>query len=469
MAAPTLSLSPASILIFIGIYMPFESYFLSLSGVGGTTAVIMKLGSELLLYAVFTFAFISRFSDSKLKHSPIDGAVLLLTAVAILATIVYSAPFGSAANNFRALFRYLIVFYLAYHFGFSMKSWNKFSRLFIAVIVLNVFLSIFQFGLGDSFPSFLKVGEKIRVSMTDDAEIQHIEKQEKIGSVQGLQESPGAFGAFLVISVSVLLARLNSAVAVSQTKLRLLLFFSLLAAFLTYSKTGFLLAVLTVIIFFYHYNLRLRRLILVGAFAFMLVGTLTFIGVSSFIQKTSAIKENISATENLLNLFSSEYWNHFFAAERGWVLKEVGSQLLLSLPVIGYSPDPDTARKMIADSSSGQLARLVGYMAFEDVYWVALLGYYGLVGMAMLFVIFFTLYRRAVSVLRYARLNNERNSLAFASAFLALLFTLVPYCFFERVLEINVFSFYFWLMGGITLRLHHDYLGKNNPKMGHKG
>lgn len=453
---------PSAVLIFIAIYLPFESYFLFISGVGDTLAMLMKLGSELLLYAVFALALFSRLSESRFKRSPIDFSVLMLVMVALLATYIYSASLGAAINNLRALLRYLIVFYLVYHFGFSLASWNRFSKLIVAVISLNVFISVAQFGLGDSYPSMLKVGQKIRVSVGESTEVRHIEKEEKIGAVQGLQEAPGVFGAFLVASISIMLVSIHSAPTNKRRFLKSLLFLTVLAAFLTYSKSGFLLAVLTIVFYMYHYNIRLRRLILIGAFSFSVLAATTFVIVSTSVQQSFAMKEHVTAAENLMNLFSAQYWNHFFAAERGWVIKEVGTQILISLPVVGYSPDPDTARKMIAESSGGGLSKLVGYVAFEDVYWVALFGYFGFLGMFFLLTIFFSLYRKATALLSYARRQGEQGMLAFVSGFLALLFIIAPYCFFERVLEINVFSFYFWLMAGIVVRLHHEHVGQKN-------
>jgi len=411
---------------------------------------------------VFLFALLYRISQSELRRSPIDISVLSLLVIALLATYIYSASFGAAINNLRALLRYLAVFYLAFHLGFSLRAWKRFSGLFALVIVLNIFLSMAQFGLGDSYPDKLKVGEKMRVSVGENVEVRQIDKQEKIGAVQGLQEAPGVFGALMVVAVSILLTRLYLPSTRSRRFIKWLIVFSLVSAFLTYSKSGFLLAVMTAVIFYYHFNAKLRRLILVSSFIGLVLGVITFVVVSSSVQQSFAMKGEVSATENLLNLFSAQYWKHFFAAERGWVIKEVGSQILISLPVVGYSPDPETARKLIAESSGGGLAKLVGYVAFEDVYWVALLGYFGIFGMLVLFSIFYLLYRAASRLQQFARFRGDKELLAFVSGFMALLFILIPYCFFERVLEIQVFSYYFWLMAGMIAGMHRALLVYNN-------
>jgi len=61
------SFAPSTILIFCGIYIPFESYVLYLLGVEGILAILVKLGSEFLLYATFAMALLMRLSLS-LKH-----------------------------------------------------------------------------------------------------------------------------------------------------------------------------------------------------------------------------------------------------------------------------------------------------------------------------------------------------------------------------------------------------------------
>jgi len=460
--------TPASILVFVGIYLPFQSLLLYVTGAEGVLAIVLKFGSELLLYVVFLFALLTRLKDFKFRASPIDLPIIFLVLVVFIAVEVYSASSAAAINNLRALLRYVVVFYLIYHFGFSLRKWNGFSKIMVVIVVLNVCLSLAQFALHGVDQDALRIEGKVRVSLGDDVEIHHQGKQEKIGAVQGMQESAGVLGAFLIASFAIVLARIYGGIARNRILLQFLLVLMLLTSLLTYSKSGFLLSCMTILAFGYYFNPKLRKLILGTSFVSVLVFGAVFILISSSVEHLFAKKESISVLSNLVNLFSEQYWHHFFAAERGWVIKEVGSQILMSMPLVGYSTDPVTAKHMIVEASNGNLQRLITYTPFEDVYWVALFGYLGIFGMLLLVYIFVSLHRKAAALLKYSKRNGDRAVMAISSAYLALQFVILPYCFFERALEINVFSFYFWLMAGIVVRLHNDYLARGNNVPGLK-
>lgn len=442
--------SAVPIILAVALFLPFEGYFSYLLGGEGVLAVAIKLAPEVLIAFTLGAALLLP-RQNRLMRSPIDSHLVLLIALAVFSTLLYAESTGAAANNFRALFRYVAVFYLVYYFGFSIKSWRLLLSLMVVVVSLNVAFALFQYVLGDSYPDVLRVNQKIRVALENIYEVQQVAKDEKIGAVQALFESPGVFGVFLIVAIVFVQSRLFLKSA-GQWYFVALLLLILVSAFLTYSKTAFLLTVLAVAIFWYQYFKRWRGVVVAIAFTASISGFIAFSVFSAVVDQSFAKREEVAAVDNLMNLMSSQYWDHFFQAERGWVLKEVGGEIIGAMPIIGYSPDEDAVKARISSLSDGRLARLIYYSAFEDVYWVALLGYFGLIGMGVFFSMFFALYKEGKYLLEMSRDSGDSSRVVLSAGFLTLLLIAVPYCFFERALEINVFAFYFWLFAGVVAR-----------------
>ena len=158
-------------------------------------------------------------------------------------------------------------------------------------------------------------------------------------------------------------------------------------------------------------------------------------------------KEYTNPVENSLMIFGSEYFEKTEGG-RQWILKEVGSTLLKSFSIIGFSPDEDTARERILKVSGGTLKKIITSKAFEDVYWVALLAYFGIVGECLFVWILYKLYKCSNFVLATTR---DYIFIVIAVSFSTLLILTIPLTFLVRTFEFRPFCFLFWLMAGLTM------------------
>jgi hypothetical protein len=127
---------------------------------------------------------------------------------------------------------------------------------------------------------------------------------------------------------------------------------------------------------------------------------------------------------------------------------EVGKQALISFKPIGYGADEENAKSKLA-VKGGEFAKLVGWGAFDDVYIVAGLVYYGPIGVGLLLAAFYDVFERGKRLV-YLRQPNAR--LVGVSVSVLQVMTLLS-VFISRVLEIRVFAFTFWVMAGITVVL----------------
>ena len=128
------------------------------------------------------------------------------------------------------------------------------------------------------------------------------------------------------------------------------------------------------------------------------------------------------------------------------MLLEVGREIVTSVPPLGFGPDETHAKLAILESARVPLQRLIAYKAFEDVYWVALLAYYGFAGTALFAWVLWKLFVAALRVLR----AGDPDQRALAAALAALLLVTVPLTFVVRTFEFRAFAFGFWMLAGLV-------------------
>jgi hypothetical protein len=158
-------------------------------------------------------------------------------------------------------------------------------------------------------------------------------------------------------------------------------------------------------------------------------------------------KAYVNPVENLTMLFSSEYFEQT-ASGRQWILTEVSKAILMSGNLIGFSPDEETARERIVASSGGALNKLLSYKAFEDVFWVAMLAYYGFIGLGLFVLVLLRIYRAAIWVVRNSFYRIDRVTSVTTSV---LVLIVLPMTFIIKTFEFRHFSFYFWLISGLVM------------------
>ena len=97
------------------------------------------------------------------------------------------------------------------------------------------------------------------------------------------------------------------------------------------------------------------------------------------------------------------------------------------------------------------LGRLLVYQGFEDVYWAAALAYYGLSGLILLWIIGGKLFLLARRVAASANTWIEKTDAQILGMLVLITFLL---SFVERVPELAIMSFIFWLYAGLVTNSH---------------
>jgi hypothetical protein len=180
---------------------------------------------------------------------------------------------------------------------------------------------------------------------------------------------------------------------------------------------------------------------------FLKAGALTFLPLTLLV-----FLSGINLTDlHVFEVFSAEYLRVAMTQRLG-ILLEVVPQFLSELRVVdvlfGLSPDRAILNRFVADMAEVPAVLTGNVAVIEDVYWVALPVYYGLVGLALfggfLALIFGQLYR----ITRWGKGLLERRLARIA---LLLLVVAIPLNLIGQYFETRQFSFYLWLMVGVSL------------------
>jgi hypothetical protein len=155
----------------------------------------------------------------------------------------------------------------------------------------------------------------------------------------------------------------------------------------------------------------------------------------------------VSPLASLGQLFSEEYVARA-QVSRLWILRDVGGAVVKGAGLVGFGPDEEHAKERVQAAGGAGLARLIAYRAFEDVYWVAVLAYYGFLGLALFGLV---LWRLAANALALSRRAGSEGELALGAAALALVLVVVPLSFLVRTFEFRAFAFDFWLLAGLVV------------------
>jgi hypothetical protein len=149
--------------------------------------------------------------------------------------------------------------------------------------------------------------------------------------------------------------------------------------------------------------------------------------------------------------FSQDYVQKAMNQRLGIVLLVVPhflSNLGLTDIMFGLSLDQRVLATMVADMFQVPLALLSQIGMIEDVYWAALLVYFGVVGMGFLLGMLFSIFGRLWTLLEWARTDLQQRLGHLALLVLGISF---PLNLLGQYYEIRQFSFYLWILVGLAV------------------
>ena len=427
------------------VYLPFEDFLLKWVPVPEAIYAFLRLLSELAVYGLFVlvigYRFLTRLS---FRRTPIDAYLITFVALAVLSTLLNGASLFGGAVTLRTLLRYVALYYVIVNLNIGPSQVKSILFAMLCLAIGESLLGIVQHLVGVSdfwrarSMSVELEGVNVRGLTTG-----HVE----LGAALGTFCQSVSMSLYLLIGAIIFLSHYSSPDRPSRHMKSVAaggLFVVLCGLMVTYSKGSILAALLAIPVTFFVWRRfdLMTKFSVFGSLGLILLISVAWVVGGSGAQFVKAHETYQNPLENFEVLFSSEYVKRT-ENSRQWVIKEVGGTLLRSVTLFGFSPDETTAREKIVDVSGGTLSKLIAYKGFEDVFWVAMIAYYGFVGVCIFGFMMYNVYKCAIYVMKE---SDEYICKVLGGSVAVLLIITIPINLIVRAFEFRTFSFYLWLL-----------------------
>lgn len=427
------------------VWMPFEPILLKLLPLGRSGVIVMQFAAEFATYLALGMLVLGRLQRGEpWRRTPLDVPLLVFVVIAMVSVLVNRPPLLGSALNVRSLLRYAAVFYLVAQLDVSPRQGRTLLRLVLVVGAAQWLAGLAQWVGGTPVKQLMLPAQvDLQVGGVSRGLIM-LDRGREIGSVFGTFEDTIYFGLFLLVVLCVVLGRLG------RLRLWHLLPVGLLLGGIaySYSRAALVGAVFVVIVYLWARG-GLRWLLAAGATA--LAAALLVLVVGTFVNQgyQHPRKTEQSVLANMTGFLSLDYFERAKKQRLGSLLG-VAPTALLSAPAVGYGPNELHTIDRLNHAAPSYLYKQLDKGGFEDVYWVALLSYYGLLGTAAFAWVLWRMGHLGGTLMHTAADPATRWA---AGATLLLVASAPVLMLFMRVPEFRIYSFFLWLLPGVTLAL----------------
>jgi len=438
------------------ILFAFEEFIYGRLSMGGVEYLLAKTSSELLLYMLLSLIVMWRMQNDTLyryRPTPFDFMLLVFIILALVSTLYNGGSLTQGLLNLRTMLRYVAIYYIIVLSAWHVTEWQirQFLKVILVVVLIQVGVCVVQNIAGDDFTN------RYFSAVKSDAEVGYVvitlnSMEQKLGAAIGTFGKTPSLSLFLLTAGVVALSCFILGDVKERQKWFAVYLLVCLGIFLTYKRGPLLLAISAPLLVAWisgHKRLVKRYLIYAVLLLPLLVVALLLSRPTEFVKEKEI---EISPLQSISQLFTEEYWNRTNASARGWVIMEVGSEMIYPFKPIGYGADEERAKALLA-KKGGSFAKLVGWGALDDVYVIAALVYYGPLGVGLLLLGFYYIYRQAKFLAKHAVGHYQIIGVSF-SALLILTFLA---SFMVRTLEFRAFAFCLWVFAGIVVTLSTRY------------
>ncbi|MGF1486520.1 MAG: hypothetical protein ACFBSE_05340 [Prochloraceae cyanobacterium] len=453
------------IVFAVTVYLPFEEFVIKFTPFRGIILFGFRvLTTEFIIFALFLkLIYEIIFRGKQFKRTPLDILFIALLCSIFISIIINKAQIIESLVNIRPIFRYIPLYYVVVHLDISREKLSLTLKTIRRIGLFQSLLATFQYFAPVSISNFfLPLDTGVSVGG-----YQRSMLPAKTGAALGTMGISPNLTTFSLISLSLFITTIYSKAkkaylpSLQEIFWILIIFFSIFA---TLKRASLVLAVLIPILVLWHLNKRKKALKLgwfYGAIFFGLIFTLL---VANFQPQSLAGRddrqERIEPSAYIIEIFTPEYWEKTSENSRGWMIRYVGSSLLRSEGIwFGFSPAWTTLKDRLIelnkdDPFAQQRFEESIITTFEDTYWLAMLAYYGIIGVLIYLLILWRLYRSCRWLTRNSS-DPEYQSLGATVATLIVIYLF--YCWVERVWELKTISFYFWLLAGLVTNSYYAF------------
>ena len=444
------------IIWLLAIFVPFEVMFLKFLPVSDTIYSYLRFTVEIIIYLLAGVVFARYLIQKRIPSgTTIDRPLLIFIIYAIVITIINNAPMFQAFMGMRVLLRYVPLFYVIAFISIDHKAAAKIFNSLILIAGIQCIIAIYHHYNGIStfwYPraSDLEIGGKqvgYRLLATGFA------SGRELGAGIGTFGDSVLLALYLVICFIITFTAIQNANFLDKQKK---MYFSIIitlitfALFFTYSRGSVMMAIISIPIIIYLSGGR-KKLVLYMAAGIILLAPVILYGVmDNSSNSASYVNPKFQYTNplaNITSIFTSSYVDNTLQFSRGAVLIDVGGHLVGSFKLLGYSPAQEFALEKAATKVFGSNMPVNNLPIINDVYWVAFIIYYGMLGLGIYFYILYRIFIAARYVIKHTPDPYFR---IFAISTAALVLIAIPYSLILRTFVFRSFGFYFWLLAGLV-------------------
>ena len=428
-------------LVSLTLYIPVEPVLFRYLPLSGKTYLLGQFWWEAGLYALVGFFLLGKFLRGRLPRTSLDPMVVLFLFIAVASLTLNRSPIIGALINVRKLVRFVLVYYLVVYARLSPGQVRRITRVLILVGVIQVGVGLAQVCSRGVINPWLQPRSGGIELFGFTREFTLVERGREIGSTFGTMGDTVPYAEFLLVLLAVLLTR--GKVRRKLWWMWITIGLVLVCIAVSYVRAAYLAAVAIIWVI---YGARKGWVPISLLAVLLLIPAVLLLLLLRPARYVNPRFEETGIWNSLAGVFTSDYIERA-QKNRLSSLLEVAPTVLINRPWLGYGPDEETAVERLVRSRTHFLSKQWTRKGFKDVYWVALLVFYGVPGLMVMLWLFGHLFWRAYWIYRSSGWMLTRQ---IALAQMALVVATALLLFFNRALEFRGFAFYFWLLPGLV-------------------
>ncbi len=429
------------IIYFLTGYFAFEEFILKFLPVSDAVYSYFRFLGEIFIYVAFGKLVLNKlYKGIPFVKTPIDFPIIGFYLVVFLSMVINRSPLMGSLYNIRPLARYIVLFYLIVNSPLSKQRIDTLIKIILCIGVVQIGIGMIQWVGGPTIYDLFLPRESTLEVAGFTKEYRLLEIGREIGSIYGTLGDTVIYGVFMIVILVVFLSRVKRLEYLNLLAIGILLMFIARS----YSRAATFSALLACVVWFF-FQYGWKKTLRLSLAVLLVFGILLAIVNPFELEYINPRKARVGLVGNVTGVFSGSYVKVAQKQRLGAILGNVPT-VLANKPILGYGADQNTTIDRLNKSKRSFLFKVLSKKGFKDVYWVAILCFYGVLGLGLFAFIF---YRLFIASLRLYKRATNRITKEMALVMLCLVVVTVFLLFFNRTLEFRGYGFYFWMCAGI--------------------
>lgn len=428
-----------NIIIFIAIYLPIQEFLLKWIPVGDGVLFLLRQAPDLLLFAFFTILVVKHLVGNWTIRRLGSGLDVYIVAFIVWSITISIITTGSSVlvntTEIYTLLRYSVLIYCVQLLEPTEEQVAKLLKWLLVSVLLQVLVGTVQFVGGIQVRDFLAAHNYVN-TVSDVERIFTGARDDVSNRLMGTMGDNINFAYLMAVGLFVSIATFDKK-SVKGVVLAIIVLFML---FLSGSRAIFISTLIVYALYLLWVKSVSLRVVFAALFIF-------FSALIFTVMQSLAASVEYEYT-SFLALFSPEILVNLMNQRLGLLIYFLPELILHGDIFFGHSPDRFYIAEVARQEYDNVPAIILSVFdkVFEDVYWLALVSYYGVVGAFFWIIWLFRLGWFIRPLLTFEGAVKKIGLIA-----VALLILSIPFNMANQAFESRYFSFYLWLFVGLAV------------------